>query len=373
MSADRSGESDIDFVVAGGARYGMGHVMRSGTLAAAAAGRGWRVRAFLAGDRTAEQAWRDRCPGSNVTAWTAWRARRSAPVTLFDHPFSKSRWLAACPPERTHSVVLDDERAVGRARLTINPALHHAPDEETARSGPPAPASRPAEVLSGPRYAILDPVHRGIRHAPLSARRTLLVSLGGADPHHATPRLAPILARVLERVGPSCGIEARHVVLGPAFADPDERIRRALAAAAWRVERALKPAAMAASMATARLAVVGFGTSLTELAWHGTPHLSLTHHDADVPRARTLERRGIGRWLGSAARIDPDEVATRFEAALRDLAWQSDSAARARDALEGARGVERILDRIAPWIVAARSTQARRPRAQSVGAGGVGC
>jgi spore coat polysaccharide biosynthesis predicted glycosyltransferase SpsG len=57
---------EIDFIVAGGARYGMGHVMRSSTLAAAAVQRGWRVRAFLAGDRVAQESWIAGCPDSEV-------------------------------------------------------------------------------------------------------------------------------------------------------------------------------------------------------------------------------------------------------------------------------------------------------------------
>lgn len=381
----RSRGSDLDFVVAGGARYGMGHVMRSGTLAAAAVRRGWRVRAFLAGDRTALEIWRERCPESEVAAWSAWRARRCAPVTLFDHPFAKSRWLAACAPDRTRSVVLDDLRAVGRASLTINPALHHLQDDAPASDPPcagppaatgaspakaaqrptaaidPAPAAR-AAVLSGPRYAILDDFHRASRHAPLLERSRLLLSLGGADPHRATPRLAPILGRTLALVGPACGIEARHVVLGPAFPDPEGRIARELAAGGWCVERALAPAAMAARMAEARLAVMGFGTSLCELAWHGTPHLSLTHHDGDAPFARRLEQRGIGRWLGHAARFDPAFVAGCLAEALRDPHWQTASAERARAALEGGTGCERILDRIAALAVDLPPLPARSER-----------
>jgi spore coat polysaccharide biosynthesis predicted glycosyltransferase SpsG len=338
---------DIDFIVAGGSRYGMGHVMRSGALAAAAAQRGWRVRVFLAGDRAAGSAWRDAVPSSVIDRWTAWRPSASAPLTLFDHPFAKTRWLAACRRDRTRTIVLDDPRAIGRARLTINPALHHLPPEEDERALDDPEDDPACLVLRGPRYAILSAAHRATPHAPLERRATLLLSLGGADPHAVTPRIAPWLAETLAGSEARHPIRLRRVVLGPAFADPDGRIARELADAGWRVERALEPAAMAARMAEARLAVMGFGTSLGELAWHGTPHLSVTHHTADDAWAERLEARGIGRWLGHAVRLEPEAVKARLAAALGDGAWQAESARRARAVLEGGRGGERILDRLA--------------------------
>ncbi len=350
---------DIDFVIAGGARYGMGHVMRSGTLAAAVARRGGRVRAFLAGDRVADERWRASCPESALEPWSAWRASASAPLTVFDHPFAKSRWIDACRRDRTRTIVLDDVRAIGRARLTINPALHHMPDAE-AEAASENPEDDPASpTLRGPRYAILALAHRDTPHRPLHERGTLLLSLGGADPHAVTPRIAPILARTLETVGPAHGIRIRRAVLGPAFADPDGRVAAELATAGWQIERGLEPAAMAQRMAEARIAVMGFGTSLTELAWHGTPHLSVTHHEQDIAWARRLEARGIGGWLGHAGALDPNFVVTRLATALTQKNWQIESARRAFDAIEGGRGCERILDRLAAIAREATSTGRR--------------
>ena len=341
--------ADIDFVVAGGARYGMGHVMRSAALAAAAARRGWRVRTFLAGDRVAGERWHAAAPEASVHAWSAWRASASSPLTVFDHPFAKTRWLAACRRDRTRSIVLDDVRAIGRARLTINPALHHmslGEDENSLESPEDDPASL---SLRGPRYAILSEAHRETSHRPLLERTSLLLSLGGADPHAVTPRIAPLLAGVLAHTELAPTILVRRAVLGPAFADPEGRVALALAAAGWQVERGLEPLAMARRMADARIAVMGFGTSLCELAWHGTPHLSVTHHVQDEAWATRLEERGIGGWLGHAESLDPTCVTSRFARALADLPWQIESAQRALDEIEGGRGCERILERLA-WI-----------------------
>ena len=339
--------------------------MRSGVLAAAAHDRGWRVRVFLAGDRVAEARWRASCPSSGVSAWSAWRSTASAPLTVFDHPFPKSRWIAACREDRTRTVVIDDVRAIGRARLTINPALHHLPIERDADVGAGDAEEDPASAtLRGPRYAILAAVHRETQSRPLAERDGLLLSIGGADPHAVTPRIAPLLVRTLAERHPAATMRRRVVVLGPAYHDPGGRVAAALAADDWQVERALPPAAMARCMAEARLAVMGFGTSLTELAWHGTPHLAVTHHASDAPWARRLEARGIGGWLGDARAIDPARVAARFARALDDEQWQRTSAERASAAIEGGRGCERILDRLE---LIAREVPVRSTRRSGMG------
>ena len=101
--------------------------------------------------------------------------------------------------------------------------------------------------------------------------------MGAADPHRVTPRIAPLLDIVLKNSDVLHGITSRHVVLGPAFSDPDDVVRQSLTTSGWRVHRALDGPRMAKLMSEAKLAVAGFGTSLTELAWHGTPHVFVTH------------------------------------------------------------------------------------------------
>lgn len=330
--------TSIDFVVAGGAGLGLGHVMRSAALALAAARRGHRVRAFLDGDRAAVNAWLAASGAYRVLPWKAWEPAVAGALTCLDHPGDKTVWLDRLDRSRSVSIVMDDLRHLDRARLTICPQLHHLDESGASRSG--------ERLLAGPRHALLGEHHRHVPRIPLLTRDRLLLSLGGADPHHATPSIAPVLERVLLRWGRVQGLLHWDAVLGPAFHDPGERVYGALVDAGWRVHRALEPAEMAERMAAARLAVMGFGTSLCELAWHGTPHLSVTHQASDDAQAAHLERLGIGRHLGCATRLDPDRIARIFRQALLDPAWQTTSAATAFDALEGGLGCERILDRL---------------------------
>jgi spore coat polysaccharide biosynthesis predicted glycosyltransferase SpsG len=201
-------------------------------------------------------------------------------------------------------------------------------------------------LLSGPRYAILSDVHRATSNRALQTRTKLLLSMGGADPHRVTPRIAPILRSALANSEVLHRIESCHAVLGPAFPDPNRSIADSLTRSGWQVHRALDSSAMARLMSESRIAVMGFGTSLTELAWHGTPHLSVTHHAADEASARSLEARGIGTHLGYAGNLDDAVIGARFRRAVEDPIWQHDSSRKAFDALEGGHGADKILDRL---------------------------
>ncbi len=333
-----SGQPRLDLIVAGGESIGLGHVMRSAVLATHAHRRGWRVRTFLEGDAVATRRWQMASGQASAGRWSDWNPLDAAPLTLFDHPYGKASWLALLAGSATKTIVLDDPRYRDRATLSICPGLHHPDRDEADEAG--------HRTLSGPRFAILADAHRSVTASPLLGRTRLLLSIGGADPRRMTPRLAPLLASVLEDSEVLHGIESRHVVLGPAFLDPGDRVRRSLDRSGWQVHRALDAVRMARLMSRSRIAVMGFGTSLTELAWHGTPHLFVTHHEADDPPARSLERRGIGIHLGSARSLDDATVRARFRRALEDTKWQQESADRAFRAIEGGHGTERILDRL---------------------------
>ena len=310
--------------------------MRSRAIAQFAQARGLRVRAHLDGDASAGACWSAGTGLAPPARWSAWSAADAADWTILDHPFDKRSWLARLGRAESFAVVIDDERVRGEAPLTILPGLHHAARDD----------DDPDRVWAGPRYSILSAIHRETRPVEPGERDGLLLSMGGADPHHVTPRIAPWLVRALDQTPVDHGIRRLEVVLGPAFQDPREAIARRLASEGWQVERGLSAERFAERMARARFAVMGFGTSLTELAWHATPHASITHHEHDIAAARALEASGIGVYLGCATQLDSQHVTTRFRRAIEDGPGQRDAVARARAALEGGRGVERILDEL---------------------------
>ena len=322
----------IAFAIAGGPSLGLGHVMRCAALAAASKRRGWRVHAFLQGPAEVEQTWRAASEGVDSSPWRDWSPAYRHDLIVLDFAGDKRAWLERAESTATPAVVIDDADYLDRARLTICPAIH-SQTRELPR------------FIAGPRFSILSRAH--LRCAPRrpESKTRLLLSLGGADPHHATLRVAPVLARVLDELQPGHAFRSRDVVLGAAFEDSGQHAAAELARAGWCVHRGLSMQRMALLMAQSGLAVIGFGTSLTELAWHRTPHLSITHHASDASAAQGLETRGIGRHLGWAPSLDLQFVEAVLREALEKASWRKTSAELAYRAIDAGRGVERILKR----------------------------
>jgi len=323
----------IDVVVAGGPGVGFGHLMRSGTIAAEAIRLGWRVHLHLEGDPRAADKLAEAAGSDAIFEWSRWPGSRAGGMLLIDIPGDKSVWLERGEAAGMPAIVLDDDRHRDRARLTICPSLHARPAASARR-------------IAGPRYVVLSRTHLETSSPPLAARNELLLSLGGSDPHRATLRVAPWIAGLLDDPAIEHGLATRHVVLGPGFVDPDRRAADALRDAGWQVHHALSQAAMAQRMAAARLAIMGFGTSLGELAWLGTPHLSITHHARDDRHARRLEAHGIGLHLGFAPELTADAVRPKLRRGLLDRAWQRAGAERAASLLEGGLGARRIVGQL---------------------------
>lgn len=341
----------IDFVLAGGAGVGLGHIVRCATIAAEAKQRGWSVRAFLDGDDAGLTTWQRLAGDSVVGSSRAWRPTTAHRLVALDFPNEKSAWLERIERAGMASLVIDDARVSSRASWTLLPGLHHAvesshDDSDTSRGSP--------RVLSGPRYAIIPEAHRRCPRTPLYGRDRVLLSMGGADPHHLAPQIAPIALRLLDRLSGRIPVAELDVVLGPAFEDPGDRIARHLTSLGGHVYRGLDAASMAERMRSARIALIGFGTSLTELAWHGTPFLSVTHHAHDRAPARDLEANGLGRVLGTAGELAPDRVERRLSRALLDLEWQRTSRQRALSLIEGGLGTTRVLQTLEANLPARR-------------------
>ncbi len=336
----------IDFVIAGGESFGLGHVARCAAIARAAHARGGSVRSYLNGDEAAARAWHSRAGLPIDGAWADWRPDQPSRIVALDFPSPKRDWLDRLVQVDQPALVIDDPRDVASASWLLLPGLHHARLDETSR--PPVQprlfaAQSGPRTLAGGRYAILPEAHRQVRAVPLEERRRLLISLGGSDPHGATSGLVRALSEAIgSRDAP--GVD---VVLGPCFAEPEGPLSAQIEAAGFDVHRSLDSHAMARLMSRAKVALVGFGTSVTELAWHGTPFLCITHHPHDLAPARRLQQAGLGRVLGDASDRSLERIALDLHAALGDRAWQRRSAAFGRALLGDGLGAERVLDALA--------------------------
>jgi len=205
-----------------------------------------------------------------------------------------------------------------------------------------------AQLLLGPRYALLRPHFRDLpvrRAAPRVTR--VLVTLGGADPHSST-------AAVVEAVKRALPAAALDVVIGPLFGPvPDLDRCAATDPARLQLHRDLDD--LSALMAAADLAVSGGGQTLYELAAAGVPTLALSLADNQDPNIAAL----AGVSLLSAGRLS-ESAADGFrsiEEGCRQLAADPALRQRMSDAgrsLIDGQGAARVAD------VILRSGQAPR-------------
>jgi spore coat polysaccharide biosynthesis predicted glycosyltransferase SpsG len=251
-----------------------------------------------------------------------------APWVAFDTRDDCREALATLAASGRRSLVLDRDDLVNEATWTVLPVLHAAP-------------CRHPRVRGGGPFCIVPAAVRRTDPAPETERDLLLMSFGGADPLGLTERLAAPLAQAIGgwRGGPR---PALHAVVGPSFAEPERACQRLLEAG-FHVHRALPRADFAALLRRAAGALVGFGTTLQELAWLGVPFVSLTHHREDVVHARRLEGLGVGAAGGFGAAFDAQELSALLTRSLFDPDFRRSTAMRARELLGDGRGATRIL------------------------------
>lgn len=322
---------DVRFVVSGGSEAGLGHVMRCATIAAEARARGLRVGFALRGDDAAACALARELPGVDLVPWSdPPSALRDARAIVLDTRDPIAGEIALARSAGVRSLVLDRTDHLDDADWTVLPVLH-------------APRIAHPHARQGGRWCVLAPAFRGLGVPPYpDGRDGVLVTLGGADPLDLTSRVAAELREALDDADAPARLRVDFVI-GPAFA-ARERMEQALRAQGWRVHAPLSRRAMCALMSRARFAIVGFGTTLSELAFMGVPALTLTHHESDLPDAARLEALGIARCGGFGGRFD----ASRFHAALRtslfDDGWCRRASGRARALLGDGAGAGRIVD-----------------------------
>ncbi len=313
----------------GGREIGLGHVMRTTSLAREARRLGLEPTLWIEGDEAARQAARREAgetpvndPGavSDVPA--------SADAWILDGPGKLEAFLEMAEALDRRTIVLDRLDLIDRATWTVLPVLH-------------APASQDRRVRQGADWCIVDPWLRGRRADEHAARDGLLVVFGGADPEGLLLRLAEAC-----RTEAPCGVTPRFVI-GPAA--PAGRVR-ALARLGFSPDDDDRSVLVApnrdelyAAMAEARVAICGFGLCLYELAALGTPAFCVTRSAADADAAERLAALGIGRPLGSAEAFD----ASHFVSTVRDVLAEGGSESAARSAIAAlgdGGGPRRILE-----------------------------
>lgn len=299
MSSDSAAAVRIAFRTTAGKQIGFGHLRRCMTLAAELAPRLHEpIDFFVAGDSTAATALAPEqvrvssvAPGEDATVHVLTQSRYD--VLIVDDYAISSSALGRFRERVGRIGVIDDlaDRVLEVDLVqngTANAAsLNYRTSLDCVR-------------LLGPSYVLLRPAFRDRlpRQAPLEVR-TVLVTLGGADPAGQTVDVVKQLCQALPEV-------SVDVLIGPLF-DEDERLNT-LISDRVRLHRA--PPGVAVLMLRADLAIAAGGQTTYELAACGVPTVALCIADNQRLSLAALEKIPTLVVAGTAA----------LPAAVRELA-----------------------------------------------------
>ena len=308
---------------------GGGHAVRSGALAGALAGEGWRTVCATSGEtiETAPGALR---PFNDVLRLGADEAGEIAEITarvaspceavVIDHYGRVRAYDSACRRLTSCVTVIEDRpEAFHDCDILVNPSMERV-------GKPPDDAVR--DALYGSRYVLLRPGFREARARAGPGRDpgSLLLLCGFTDEHNLTERL-------FDALDGAPGVQTLHVVLGAANAHR-ERVRRRLRRAAALAHLHVDPSPIANLMSRVSLAVTAAGSTCWELACLGVPMVTVVAAANQIPVDRTLREAGASASAGA--------VDDALDARLRDtvVALLADGARRCRMAACGRKLVD---------------------------------
>ena len=325
---------------------GTGHLVRSLTLAARLADRGWEI-ALASG--TLPPGLRDevRARGfqlievptplvgsDEVEHVRDWLDGRSADLTVVDHYGLGRDWhLAARSWSRLIMVIDDLANSPADADLVLNQNLGESPDAyaDLVPDG--------CRLLVGPEYALLRPEFARERASMRERRQVdrLLVFLGGSDEPDVTATAA--------RAGVGLAGEI-DVVVGAAY--PHWAALRTWAEREPRVTLHRNVPGIARLMARADLSIGAPGSASWERCCLGLPSILITLADNQRRAAEALARAGAAVDLGWHDGVTVERLSGALAALARSpsrLASMSRSAAAVTDG-RGTQRVEREIMRL---------------------------
>jgi spore coat polysaccharide biosynthesis protein SpsF len=184
------------------------------------------------------------------------------------------------------------------------------------------------------------------------SRPTLLVTMGGSDPHRLTLKSA----RALARIDPAFRV---RFVIGPGMAEGGA-VARQIVSLNPNFETIEGAKGLATEFAGADLALCAFGVTAYELAATGVPALYLCLNEDAAASASAFEKAGIGQSLGVADEASDRDIARAVSKLLNDAARRREMRAAGLMTVDG-NGHARIASDLA-GVLAARRAPVRAAR-----------
>lgn len=194
-----------------------------------------------------------------------------------------------------------------------------------------------AELLFGPRYALLRPEFLAVDHgsqAEMKDRCRVLVTFGGSDPAGLT--ISVVRALASSRVS---GLQV--TVLVGSTNNRTVQLEREVAAAGTRFRLVRDTGDMPRLMRDANLAVSAAGSTCWELCHLGVPAVLLVAAENQRGIAAALDRSGAALSLGWHTHVTPELIQSAVES-LAGAPKQRAAMARAGRALVDGKGAQRV-------------------------------
>jgi spore coat polysaccharide biosynthesis protein SpsF len=167
-------------------------------------------------------------------------------------------------------------------------------------------------VRIGWEWSLLGLSPAAERPKSFAPRPSLLVAMGGSDPHGMTMRAA----RALARIDP---VFRARFVIGSGFADK-ERVARTIVSLRSNFETIEGAEDLATEYASSDIVLAAFGVTAYELAAFGVPALYLCATEDHAQSASAFELAGMGVSLGLAEKASDEAIARAVWALLGDAA-----------------------------------------------------
>jgi spore coat polysaccharide biosynthesis protein SpsF len=189
--------------------------------------------------------------------------------------------------------------------------------------------------------------------APKSALPTLLVAMGGSDPHGLTLQVANALSKLNH-------VFRTRFVIGQGMADK-ERVARAVVERAKGFETIEGADDLATEYASADLALAAFGVTAYELAVFGVPALYLALTPDHARSASAFEKAGMGHCLGLASEVSDATLRESVAALLTDSVRRREMHNAGLTTIDG-QGASRVAADLVAMLEARRTTDLRSAR-----------
>ncbi len=329
----------------GGGKFGYGHVKRMVALA----------RALREHENIGVQF---ALNGSEDAAAPIRRA--GFPVAMLGGSCSLENLLDAHRPD---ILLLDGREGPGRAELerlrrgiAVTAVIDDGHERRLASDYayyPPVPGARALDWTGshalprlGWEWAILGLNSNIVRKHVAAPRPTILVTMGGSDPHGLTLRMAKALA-VLDSA------YRIRFVIGTGMKDAG-KVARNLVALKKNYETVEGADDLSIEYASADIAVCAFGVTAYELAACGIPAIYLGLTEEHAVSASAFADAGMGLSLGVADKVGDGEIARAVQWLMNTPAARREMRRQGLALLDG-QGAERIAADLAAALAAART------------------